>query len=70
MATSPTLLEFPAPRVRAYPAERVVAENFHAMVALGIANTRMKDFYDVWLLSETHRFDRVTSASAIAATLA
>lgn len=70
VATFPTLLDFPAPRVRAYPAETVVAEKFQAMVALGIANTRMKDFYDVWLLSETRRFDGVTLASAIAATFA
>ncbi len=70
LATFPTLLDFPAPRVRAYPAETVIAEKFQAMVALGIANTRMKDFYDVWLLSETHRFDGVRLASAIAATFA
>lgn len=70
MATFPTLLDFPAPRVCVYPAETVVAEKFQAMVALGIANTRMKDFYDVWLLSETHQFDGVTLASAIAATFA
>lgn len=70
MATFPTLLDFPAPRVRAYPAETVVAEKFHAMVALGIANTRMKDFFDLWLLSATHRFDGATLAAAIAATFA
>lgn len=70
VATFPTLLDLPAPRVRAYPAETVIAEKFQAMVALGIANTRMKDFYDVWLLSEKHQFDGVTLASAIAATFA
>ena len=41
-ATFPPLLDFPAPRVRAYPAPSVVAEKFQAMVALGIANTRMR----------------------------
>lgn len=46
----PTLLEFPAPQLRAYPRETVVAEKFQAMVAMGIANSRMKDFYDVWTL--------------------
>jgi hypothetical protein len=46
LATFPTLLDFPAPRVKAYPAETVVAEKLEAMVTLGIANTRMKDFYD------------------------
>ncbi len=43
----PVLLDLPAPRLRAYARETVVAEKFHAMVALGIANSRMKDFYDV-----------------------
>lgn len=70
IATFPTLLDFPAPRVRAYPAETVVSEEFHAMVALGIANTRMKDFYDVWILSETRPFDGAALANAIAATFA
>ncbi|NUP56559.1 MAG: nucleotidyl transferase AbiEii/AbiGii toxin family protein [Gemmatimonadaceae bacterium] len=68
VADFPTLLDFPAPRVRAYPAETVVAEKFQAMVALGIANTRMKDFYDVWMLSETRRFEGARLAEAIAAT--
>jgi Nucleotidyl transferase AbiEii toxin, Type IV TA system len=66
----PTLLDFPAPRVRAYPAETVVAEKFQAMVALGIANTRMKDFYDMWVLSETRSFQGVRLAEAIATTFA
>jgi nucleotidyltransferase AbiEii toxin of type IV toxin-antitoxin system len=46
----------------------VVAEKFQAMVALGIANTRMKDFYDVYRLSETQDFDGETLAAAIRAT--
>lgn len=66
----PTLLDFPAPSVRAYPAESVIAEKFQAMVALGIANTRMKDFYDVWVLSESRAFDGFTLAQAIDATFA
>lgn len=69
-ATFPTLLDFPAPVIRAYPAETVVAEKFEAMVSLGIANTRLKDFYDVWLLSETRDFDEKTLARAIASTFA
>lgn len=70
LAEFPTLLDFPAPRVRAYPAETVVAEKLQAMVALGIANTRMKDFYDVWVLSERRRFEGQQLAEAIAATFA
>ena len=37
----------PSPHLRAYPPETVIAEKFHAMVALGRANSRMKDYYDV-----------------------
>lgn len=44
----PVLLDSPAPHLRAYPVETVVAEKFNAMVALGIANSRLKDFYDLW----------------------
>jgi len=43
----PTILKLPAPIIRAYTRETVVAEKFHAMVVLGIANSRMKDFYDL-----------------------
>lgn len=43
----PTLLDLPAPRLRVYPRETVVAEKYQAMVMLGIANSRMKDFYDL-----------------------
>src|SRR5690606_11085973 len=43
----PPLLDFPAPRLRAYPRETVIAEKLEAMVQLGMANSRMKDFYDV-----------------------
>ena len=43
----PTLLELPAPRIRAYPPETVVAEKLQAMVALGMQNSRMRDFYDL-----------------------
>lgn len=68
LTTFPALLSFPAPRIRAYPAETVVAEKFQAMVALGIANTRMKDFYDVHHLAATHEFDGELLAQAIRAT--
>lgn len=64
----PVLLEHPVPRLRAYARETVIAEKFQAMVALGRANSRMKDFYDVWVLSKTHQFDKARLAQAIAAT--
>jgi hypothetical protein len=50
----PTLLDLPAPHLRACPRETVVAEKLHAMVVLGIANSRMKDFYDVRSGGEGH----------------
>lgn len=66
----PVLLGQPAPRLRAYPPETVVAEKFQAMVMLGRANSRMKDFYDVWVLSRTQEFAGDRLSRAIAATFA
>ncbi|GAB4334902.1 MAG: nucleotidyl transferase AbiEii/AbiGii toxin family protein [Phototrophicales bacterium] len=48
----PTLLDAPAPKLYAYPLYTVVAEKFEAMIALGITNSRMKDFFDVWFISQ------------------
>ncbi len=64
----PVLLDLPSPRIRAYPRETVIAEKFQAMVMLGRANSRMKDFYDVWLLSRAYEFEGDAQARAIAAT--
>ena len=64
----PTLLDFPAPRLRAYARETVIAEKFQAMVALGRANTRLKDFYDIWIISRSFAFEGDRLARAIAAT--
>jgi len=64
----PVLLDMPHPRVRAYPPETVIAEKVMAMVALGMANSRMKDFFDVWMLAREHRFEGVILCQAIAAT--
>lgn len=69
-AVFPTLLSLPAPRVRIYPREAVIAEKFQIMVALGIANSRMKDFSDVWTLAQTHQFEGPKLKNAIAATFA
>lgn len=46
----PTLLDLPAPQVRSYPPASVIAEKFQAMVALGVINGRMKDYYDLWAI--------------------
>lgn len=64
----PTLLKFPAPKLHAYSKESVVAEKFEAMVKLGIANSRMKDFYDLWVLAQRFEFQSTTLAAAIQAT--
>jgi predicted nucleotidyltransferase component of viral defense system len=66
----PVLLDQPAPSLRAYPPETVIAEKFQAMVMLGLANTRLKDFYDIWILARTHEFRDERLARAIAATFA
>ena len=64
----PVLLDLPSPRLRAYPQETVIAEKFQAMVMLGRANSRMKDLYDIWLLSRCYEFTGNRLARAIAAT--
>jgi hypothetical protein len=61
----PTLLQSPAPRLLSYPRETVIAEKFEAMVKLGIANTRMKDFHDLKTLSELFHFDSEQLVAAI-----
>ncbi|MGE0422398.1 MAG: nucleotidyl transferase AbiEii/AbiGii toxin family protein [Reyranellaceae bacterium] len=66
----PVLLDQPSPRLKAYAPETVIAEKFQAMVALGRANSRMKDFYDIWSLSRLHAFEGDRLARAIAATFA
>src|SRR5882672_3570698 len=61
----PTMLDAPAPHLRAYPVETVVAEKFEALVMLGMANSRLKDFYDLWLIAQTFEFDQSTLAEAV-----
>lgn len=64
----PTILDFPAPILRAYPKETVVAEKLEALTALGLLNSRMKDYYDLALLSRMYSFDGGRLAEAIVAT--
>lgn len=64
----PTLLEMPAARVRAYPPASVVAEKFHAIVTLGLVNSRMKDYYDLWAILNSQAIEEEELADAIAAT--
>jgi hypothetical protein len=64
----PTMLDFPAPKLRAYPKETVVAEKLEAITALGLLNSRLKDYYDLSLLSRMYPFDGERLADAIIAT--
>ena len=66
----PVLLDMPSPHLRAYPPETVIAEKFHAMVALGRANSRMKDYYDVWMLTSAIELEPERLQRAIVATFA
>jgi len=66
----PTLLDIPAPEINAYTKYTVVAEKFHAMVLLGMANSRMKDFFDIWMMNKAFDFDGKILCQAIQATFA
>ena len=64
----PPLLDAPAPKIRAYPKETVLAEKLQAIVALGAINTRMKDYYDLLALARLFEFDGEIVRTAITAT--
>jgi predicted nucleotidyltransferase component of viral defense system len=64
----PTLLDFPAPILLTYPMETSIAEKFEAIVNLGLTNSRMKDYYDIWLLSQQFDFGGANLVRAIEAT--
>ena len=67
----PTLLDgFEAPTLRVYPVYTMIAEKYHAMVMLGQANSRMKDFFDLALIARRTELNGATLATAIAATFA
>ncbi len=61
----PTILDFPKPHLKGYTAESVVAEKFEAMIKLGLLNSRMKDFYDLWLMTRQFDFDGADLVEAI-----
>ena len=67
-AVFPALLDFPAAHLPMYPKETVIAEKFEAMVKLGLVNSRMKDYYDIWMLSQTFEFESELLSKAIHAT--
>ncbi len=61
----PTILHISAPKLNCYNKETFIAEKFQAMVQLNILNSRMKDFYDIWILSELFEFDGNILAESI-----
>ena len=64
----PSLLDMPTARVRAYPPVTVIAEKFQAIVTLGLANGRMKDYYDLWAIPNAMVIDSAELAAALLAT--
>ena len=61
----PVLLTSPPVPLNAYPVEAAIAEKFEAMVHLDMQNSRMKDFYDIWILSRTLRAARTRALAAV-----
>ena len=64
----PTVIDLPAPRLKTYTKESVIAEKLHAMVFLGSMNSRMKDFYDIYFLSSKFDFDGKSLGDAVSQT--
>jgi predicted nucleotidyltransferase component of viral defense system len=64
----PSLLNHPIANVRAYPPATVIAEKFQAIVALGVTNGRMKDYYDLWVIPNALSLELAALDAAIAAT--
>lgn len=64
----PSVLDLEQPSLRAYPPETVVAEKLEAVVSLGMINSRMKDFFDLWVIAKTFAFDGDALGGAVAAT--
>lgn len=52
----PVILDLPVPHLKGYPTESMISEKFEAMVKLGVLNSRMKDFYDIWLMMHSFNF--------------
>lgn len=69
MRAYPSLLDMESPQLLSYPSESVIAEKFEAMLSLADVNSRMKDFYDIYTLSQTVKYDGATLQAAIAGTL-
>ncbi|MGB4061996.1 MAG: nucleotidyl transferase AbiEii/AbiGii toxin family protein [Burkholderiaceae bacterium] len=62
------LADLPAPQLRAYPKHSVVAEKFHALCVLGMVNSRMKDYFDLWVLLGDASLEAAQLGQAVQAT--
>jgi len=68
VALLPSLLDFPMPQLNVYPVYSVIAEKFHAMVVLGLANNRIKDFFDIHVIACNQQLNSNHLQQALAAT--
>ncbi len=66
----PAILELPQPSLWAYPKETVIAEKLEALTMLGLLNSRLKDYFDIWLLGTLYDFDGGLLSDAVRATFA
>ena len=69
-ADFPALLAMSAPRIKVYPKATVIAEKLETIVKRGLANSRMKDYYDLWVLSREEHIDMSEVANAVVRTFA
>lgn len=68
-AIYPVLIKYlPAPHLQTYPVYSVIAEKLHAIALLGMTNSRLKDYLDIWVLQDRETINPHTLAEAIAAT--
>jgi hypothetical protein len=70
MIDYPVILDLPKPHLKGYAPETVVSEKFETMVQLGLLNSRMKDFYDIWLMTRQFDFEGPELAEALKRTFA
>ena len=69
-AVFPTLLEdMPSASLRVYPRYTVVAEKLEAIISFGMVNSRMKDYFDLWVIMKDHTLDRTMLSQAVGSTL-
>ncbi len=64
----PVLLDFPSPRLKAYQKETIISEKFQNMIEMGLVNSRVKDFYDIWFLCKNFEFDGLELQDAFTGT--